>query len=62
MIQNIGKSLFRINEFIKKTPLELSLRLSEKYNCNIFHKQMYREPKFPFFTYLFDKKNLINYD
>jgi threonine dehydratase len=39
MIQNIGKSLFRINEFIRKTPLELSLRLSEKYNCNIFLKR-----------------------
>lgn len=39
MIQNIGRSLFRINEYIKKTPLELSVRLSEKYNCQVFLKR-----------------------
>jgi hypothetical protein len=41
---------------------QLSPSVEWKYNCNIFHKQMYREPKFPFFSYLFDKKKLINYD
>lgn len=33
-----------------------------QFNCNIFEKQIYREPKFPFFSYLLDKKKLINYD
>ena len=31
-----------------------------KLNCNIFQKQKYREPKFPFFSYLFDKKKILS--
>ena len=39
MNQNIGTSLFRISSYINKTPLEISTRLSSKYNCNIFLKR-----------------------
>ena len=39
MIQNIGKSFYRIKNFIEKTPLQLSSRLSKKYNCNVFLKR-----------------------
>ena len=30
-----------------------------KINDNIFDKQKFREPKFPFFSYFFDKKNIF---
>ena len=39
IIKNIEKSLFTINNYINKTPLEISNRLSKKYNCNIFLKR-----------------------
>ncbi len=39
MIKNIGQSLYRINKFIEKTPLQLSSRLSDKYNCNVYLKR-----------------------
>ena len=39
IIQNVGKSLFRVKDYINKTPLEFSHRLSNKYNCNIFLKR-----------------------
>ncbi len=39
MINNIGKSFYRINNYIKNTPLELSVRLSNKYSCNVFLKR-----------------------
>ena len=40
------------------------LNPSKKWQLNraIYKKQILREPKFPFFSYLFDKKKLINYD
>ena len=39
IIQNVGKSLYRIKDYINKTPLEYSERLSKKFNCNIFLKR-----------------------
>ena len=39
IIHNVGKSLFRIKDYINKTPLEYSERLSTKFNCNIFLKR-----------------------
>ena len=39
IIQNVGKSLFRVKDYINKTPLDFSHRLSNKYNCNIFLKR-----------------------
>ena len=38
---------------------QLNPSLNWKFNSNIYNKQMYREPKFPFFSYLFDKKKNI---
>ena len=39
MIKNIGQSFYRINKYIDRTPIKISSRLSEKYNCNIFLKR-----------------------
>ena len=38
---------------------QLNPSLKWKFNSNIFKKQKYREPKFPFFSYLFDKKKKL---
>ena len=38
---------------------QLNPSLKWKLNSDIYNKQMYREPKFPFFSYLFDKKKNI---
>ena len=38
---------------------QLNPSIKWKLNCNIFKKQKFREPKFPFFSYLFDKKKNI---
>ena len=38
---------------------QLNPSINWQFNCSIYNKQMYREPKFPFFSYLLDKKKKI---
>lgn len=42
--KTIDKAYKSISEVIKKTPLELNTRLSEKYNCNIYFKREDSQP------------------
>ena len=49
----------KINEGRKQLMLQLNPSHKWLVNRNLYKKQFFREPKFPFFNYLFDKKKLL---